>query len=198
MMYVNRWIITCTIILFAAACGISNSDNPNNPDNWPVWDDHNPPPAELLKMELVEVPDVIEQGRTVEFAMEVTNTSEQNYILIARGPFRDSGYYDFLVTGEENKLYWSYYLPGMEKINGMEVWRSKFDGTAGVPLKAGESVELRMEWDGKDIHERTIEPGRYEVTGLYEIGWIWDEELNTILDNEVGHYTTEPKAFVIE
>jgi hypothetical protein len=197
MMNVNRWIITCTIIFFAAACNIFNSDNPDNPDNWPEWDAHNTPPAELLEMNLVDVPGVVEQGQSVEFAMEVTNTSGQNYILIVGG-FSKPGARDFLLTGEENKLYWHFAYPRTEIIDGREL-KTAFPSIAvSFTLNAGESMIMRHEWEGKDLHGRTVEAGRYEVTGLYKVLDIWDEEGTTILYNEAGHYTTEPKAIVID
>lgn len=63
MFFITRLLIACILILLTVSCNLFNSDSPNNLQ---VWNEHHPPPAELLKMKLVDVPEIIEQGQTVE------------------------------------------------------------------------------------------------------------------------------------
>jgi hypothetical protein len=154
-----------------------------------------PPPAELLEMKLVEVPEVIEQGRTVELKMEVKNLRDEDLLLAVGGApaFQSShpeyyGQFDFMVTAfDENTLYWRYYYKF-----------GRLDGILGVEISAGETLVLTHEWDGRDVNGQIMKPGRYNITGLYEIIGISGEKETFVKDHEIGYYTTEPMEIVIE
>jgi hypothetical protein len=196
MFFIKRLLIACILIILTVSCNLFNSDNPDNPSNWPEWDAHHyPPPAELLEMKLVEVPVVIEQGQTVELKMEVKNLRDEDLLLAVGGApaFQSShpeyyGQFDFMVTAfDENTLYWRYYYKfGL------------FDGILGVEISAGETLVLTHEWDGRDVNGQIMKPGRYNITGLYEIIGISGEKETFVKDHEIGYYTTEPMEIVIE
>lgn len=197
-------VITC-ITLLIAGCNMLNQEG----SHWPQWDEHNPPPPDLLEMKLVDVPDTVSQGESVEFTMKVTNTSEQDYMVSVGGnPTSEdtTGHRDFLVTGEEETLYWRFHYPDKtEVINGREVRVVRVAALVGVFIKAGESYELSMEWDGTDyLHENPLKPGNYTVTGWYPVNTIetiTEEEREVILDtyeeSGISYLTTEPVEFVV-
>jgi hypothetical protein len=196
MFFIKRLLIACILIILTVSCNLFNSDNPDNPSNWPEWDAHHyPPPAELLEMKLVEVPEVIEQGRTVELKMEVKNLRDEDLRLAVGGApaFQSShpeyyGQFDFMVTAfDENTLYWRYYYKF-----------GRLDGILGVEISAGETLVLTHEWDGRDVNGQIMKPGRYNITGLYEIIGIIGEKETFVKDHEIGYYTTEPMEIVIE
>lgn len=179
-----RVIVTLTIVLLS---GCDRYDL----DDLPEWTEYNPPPAEFLEMKL-DIPDEIEWGETVELILEVKNTREENIVLqVLTEPYvwgeEDRGFFDFMVSDEANRLHWRYFHGAVvESI------------TTSIPLKPGETIRLNHKWDGKNLNGHTMIPGRYEITGYYEVGWIEDEEETTILDNERSFYTTEPQKIVIK
>lgn len=196
-------MITCITLLIAGCEALTPEDSLHL-----QWNEHQTPPPDLLEMKLMDVPDSVEQGQTVEFKMEITNSSKKDYFLWVGSPGAGdtTGHYDFLVTGKEDTLYWRYHYPDKtEMINGREVRVMMAEALVGIFLRSGESFELNMEWDGKDyLHNNPLELGRYTVTGWYPVNTIetiTEEEREVILDtyeeNGISHFTTEPVEFVV-
>jgi hypothetical protein len=126
--------------------------------------------------------------------MEVKNVRDEDILLGVGGApaFQVHpdyyGQYDFFITDtDRNTLYWWYYHEFV-----------LFDGILGVEIAAGQTLVLTHEWDGRDVNENLLPPGRYKIMGLYEIVGISSENETIVRENEKDYYTTEPLEIVIE
>ncbi len=166
--------------------------NLNNTDHYPEWDELNEPPENILQMSL-DVPQFITSENSVLFKMEIKNVSGKDLELgVLNNPFSDSikntGVFDFIISDSDGSLYWSKFYN-----------KALHDLPAIVTLNKDESLVLELEWDRKDIYNKIIKPGRYNITGYYSISVISDQ-LNgiNIHENEAGFYTTHPQEIFIQ
>lgn len=167
-------------------CGV------NNTDSYPKWDKTNLPPKNVLEISL-NIPQTTTPDETILLKMEVKNVSGADLSLgVLNNPHsvsnNNTGLYDFMVTDSEGNLYWSKFYN-----------RAIPDLPASVFLHADETIVLELEWNGKDIHDQTFKPSRYQITGYYTISTIVDKTGKLMVqENEVGFYTTQPKEIIVQ
>ncbi|NMJ88004.1 MAG: hypothetical protein EX285_09260 [Thaumarchaeota archaeon] len=167
----------------------------NSTNELSSWSQRHRPPTELVDMTL-DVPKIIEQNQTVNFRITVTNKSKEKLLLNSLSdPYMttptdstNQGVYDFMITDQQNRLYWSKFHEAAIPDLGV-----------GISIDSGESFVLEREWNGKGRNNQVLKPGTYEVIGVYVIDSIVDlDKQNTIIENPKGYYTTEPQEIIIK
>lgn len=184
-----KYILKISIVVWILLIGGCST---NNTDNYPEWDKSNLPPENVLEIHL-DAPSTSTSGEPILLKMEVKNVSGTDLFLgVLNNPLsvskNNTGVYDFMFTDSEGNLYWSKFY-------------NQFipDLPASVSLSAGATIVLEHEWNGKDIHGQTFNPGRYQITGYYTIGSISNKTDGLdVQENEVGFYTTQPHEIIVQ
>ncbi|MEX1010964.1 MAG: BsuPI-related putative proteinase inhibitor [Balneolaceae bacterium] len=165
------FILLSVSILFTG-CDVSDSSEEfeftENPFEFNSLPEQYPPPDQHLTVELLDPPDPIRRGETVEFSLRLTNTSDQDLFFESGGRTgMNWGLYDFLVTGPEDEVVWRFHKFVQEAL-------------LQIRMNAGESVVLSHEWDGKGLIDWSssepfahqpdyLNPGTYKVSAIYNI-----------------------------
>ena len=196
-----KTLITNSIILLLLFAGCSVESDTS--DELPDWDEHHPVP-DILDLELeLDIPHEVERGEDVVFTLTITHTGTTD-VEIEGGDGPESfafdhrmGYHDFIVTDPNNTLFWRFHHPPNVTVRD--------DRGHTLQLEKGESLSSTFTWDGKDLNGDFLKPGKYTVTGLYEVGAVLKDGQIIVGKNGAGngelkfnHFTTQPKELMVK
>lgn len=178
--------ITYFILLSVVGCDLSSifSNNPNYTYDKikGIWWKSTP---EFIDMKL-HVPDSASLSERVPISLSIKNIGEEPIVLTSNSGcgIRVRGEipcHDFFVTTLDSVVVW-HYNPGVRLLD-----MGFFD-----TLYTNDIYSFNIKWNQRDINNKRIPEGEYFIWGVYEGGFMKEEE-----EHYGGPYGAEPQKIII-